>query len=284
MVYGPGAPPCCTGCIEYDRADGICRLLAEPSLEARMKLMTMPCNPQRLVTLRFRAYGEDVAREAVVAWLDPNWDPDDIAATYGKAPRDARLWLTSWPYLYLARNSVRRLQREGDRFKSNDADAPDSPRDPTHPLRVARTLERVHKIDPVGYAMLLDVTRDRFDAQRWSQTLGAADATVTDRKYIAIYRYAVYFHEVIESIQPHEAAVALVARRFSPGEPTEHQALESTRIAIGNAHLALGQWRQLYREGATRSLAVLSEPEALGAEVMQELGTAFRRVLRIEKP
>ena len=47
------------------------------------------------------------------------------------------------------------------------------------------------------------------------------------------------------------AAVALSARRFAPGEPTEHAALESTRSTLGAPDLALPAWRQLYREGAT---------------------------------
>ncbi len=105
---------------------------------------------------------------------------------------------------------------------------------------------------------------------------------MTDRKYLAIYRYAVYFHEVIELVAPHAAAVALSARRFAPGEPTEHAALETTRQALQTPDLALPAWRQLYREGAARSLALLGAPDALGEEAMAGLGTAFGRVLRID--
>jgi hypothetical protein len=147
---------------------------------------------------------------------------------------------------------------------------------------MTRALEKVRRVDAVGYAMLLDFLRDRFDAQAWAEALGAAPASVTDRKYLAIYRYAVYFHDVLDVVAPHEASVALSARRFAPGEPTEHAALEAVRAALSAPDLALAAFRQLYREGATRSLALLAAPDALGQETMADLGTAFRRVLRID--
>jgi hypothetical protein len=59
-----GPPPCCTGCAACDRADKVCALLADPTSENRRSLLTMPCDVQRLLALRFRAYAPDVAREA----------------------------------------------------------------------------------------------------------------------------------------------------------------------------------------------------------------------------
>ena len=284
MVLAVGLPPCCAGCGEYDREDGVCRLLVEPTIENRRLLLTMPCDVQRLLEHRFRAHGQDVAREAIVTWLDPAWDPDDITLSYGKAPRDARIWLGSWAYLYLARSAVRRAQRDGERIRPAGSEEAVEPRqgDPAQALRMFRALEKVRRVDAVGYAMLLDFLRDRFDAQAWAAALGSAPASVTDRKYLAIYRYAVYFHEVLELIAPHEASVALAARRFAAGDPGEHAALEATRATLGDADLALASWRLLYREGASRSLALLAAPDALGDEPMTDLGTAFRRVLRVD--
>jgi hypothetical protein len=285
MVHAAvGLPPCCAACAEYDRADGVCQLIAEPTPDNRRRLLTMPCNVERLLEHRFRAYGADVAREALVAWLDPAWDPDDLSLTYGKAPRDARLWLGAWPYLYLGRNAVRRAHRDGERHRpAPDSDPPGPPgADPALAVRMTRALEKVHRIDPTGYAMLLDFVHERFDGAAWGAALGAAPASVTDRKYLAIYRYAVYFHEVVEGIAPPGAAIALVTRRLSPGDPTEHAALEATREALGSPGLSIAAWRQLYREGASRSLALLASPEALGADAMTELWTAFRRVLRVD--
>jgi hypothetical protein len=285
MVHAPrGVPPCCAGCSEYERDDGVCRLIADPTLPNRRRLLTMPCDVQRLLELRFRAYGPDVAREALVAWLSPTWDPDDISLSYGKAHRDARLWLGGWPYLYLGRNAVRRVHRDGERMEPGDREDAVEPRptDPVLGLRMERALEMVRRVDAVGYAMLLDFLRDRFDAQAWAGALGWAAASVTDRKYLTVYRYAVYFHDVLESVRPHGAAVALAARRFAPGDPTEHAALEASRATLAAPELALAEWRHLYREGALASLSLLAAPEALGQDTMAELGTAFRRVLRVD--
>src|ERR1700678_2450967 len=92
-----GLPPCCAGCAEHDREDGICRLLADPTAEHRRLLSTMACDAERLLELRFRGHGPEVTRDALAVWLDPALDPDELSLSYGRAPRDARLWLTSWP-------------------------------------------------------------------------------------------------------------------------------------------------------------------------------------------
>jgi hypothetical protein len=275
-----GLPPCCAGCAEYDRDDGVCRLIADPTLEHRQRLLTMPCDPQRLLALRFRNHPPDVARDATVAWLDPAWDPDDITGAYGRSPRDARLWLGSWAYLYLGRDAVRQAQRDRPGLRSGAAEHRQG--DPALGLRMTRALEKVHRVDPVGYAMLLDFLRDRFDVQIWAGALDISAASVTDRKYLAIYRYAVYFHDVLEVISPHEAAVVLSARRFSPGDPTEHAALTATKATLNAPDLGLSTFRQLYREGTNRSLALLAAPDALGEEAMGDLVTPFRRVLRVD--
>jgi hypothetical protein len=270
-------------CPEYDRDDGVCRLLADPTVDNRRRLLTMRCDVQRLLEHRFRTHRADVAREALVAWLDPAWDPDDITLSYGKAPRDARLWLGAWPYLYLGRSAIRRELRDGERQRPASEEAPDArPADPALGLRMTRALEKVRRVDATGYAMLLDFLRDRFDAQAWGESLGAAPAAITDRKYLAIYRYAVYFHEVLDAIAPAEARAALASRRFSPGDPSEGTALVATRAALGAPGLVMSEWRKLYREGASRSLDLLAAPEALGAETMRALDTAFRRVLRVD--
>jgi len=278
-----GLPPCCAGCTAYDREDRVCRLLAEPTLENRRTLLTMPCNVERLLALRFRAYGPDVARDALVAWLDPAWDPDDLSLSYGRAPRDARLWVGSWPYLYLGRNAIRRVHRDGDRTApaEREAAAPGGA-DPVLALRMTRAMEQVRGVDAIGYAMLLDFLHDRFDAAAWSARLGWGGASVTDRKYLSVYRYAVYFHDVLELVTPREAGAALVARRFSPGDPTEHGALDATRTTLSAPALSMAGWRQLYREGASASLSLLAAPDALGPDTMAELSTAFRRVLRLD--
>ncbi len=280
-----GVPACCEGCDEHGGPGAGCRLLAEPTLEHRHRLLTMPCDVQRLVRLRFRGYGEDVAAEALVAWLSPAWAAEDVVRSFGHAPRDARLWLGAWPYLYLGRDAVRRLHRERERAAAAAGSPPEPPAsraDPHLATRVLRALDKVRRVDAVGYAMLLEFVRDRFSPSTWQKLLACSEATVTDRKYLGIYRYAVYFHEVLESVEPHEAAVALSTRRFAPGEPGDRAALEATRAALADPGLGLAAWRSLYREGALHSLALLAAPEALGSEVMSQVSTAFRRVLRVD--
>ena len=105
---------------------------------------------------------------------------------------------------------------------------------------------------------------------------------MTDRKYLSVYRYAVWFHDALGAIASPHARAALVARRFSAGDPSEHAALEATRAAIAVRGLAMTEWRRLYREGASASLDALAMPDALGRDTMDELGTAFRRVLRLD--
>lgn len=284
MVPAAGVPPCCNGCEAYDRDDRVCLLLTEPTIANRRRLLQMPCDVQRLVQARFRSYGGDVAQEALVAWLDPGWDAEDITLSYGRAPRDARLWLTSWPYLYLGRDAIRKIHRAEGRSRSLPPSELAEPQasDPALALRMARSLDRLRRIDPVGVAMLLDFLHDRFDAGAWAASLACSPASVTDRKYLAIYRYAVFFHEITESISPPEAAAALQARRFAPGDPGEHEALEATRAVLQDPELSLGRFRRLYREGAASSLALLAAPESLGPETMAGLSAAFRRVLRVD--
>ncbi len=182
---------------------------------------------------------------------------------------------------------MRRAQRDGERLAPSPRRAPASrpsraPPIPALALRMTRALEKVRRIDATGYAMLLDFLRDRFDAAAWAGALGWAPASVTDRKYLAIYRYAVYFHEILEALAPREVAVALASRRFAVGDPSEHAALAATRASLHAPDLPLASWRQLYREGAARSLALLAAPDALGAEAMADLDTALRRVLRLD--
>ncbi|HSO00117.1 MAG TPA: hypothetical protein VLS89_17615, partial [Candidatus Nanopelagicales bacterium] len=148
-----GAPPCCLRCPEMDRAAGACRLLAAPTLENRRRLLTMPCDVQGLLSRRFRGHGEDVAREAQGLWLSAGWAPESVLQSFGRAPRDARLWLTSWPYFYLGRRAVRRAQQE--QAKPRAAPTPPTAPDPALARRVARALDRVHRVDPVSHAMLI---------------------------------------------------------------------------------------------------------------------------------
>lgn len=278
-------PPCCRACELYEAEAQRCLLLAHPTAENRRHLLTMPCRVEALLERRFRSHGPDVARDALVSWLDPEWDPETLRASYGNAPLDARLWLTSWPYLYLGRNAVRRRYRNArEQPWSEPPDAPDSGQDdPTLAGRVLRALEGVRRIDPVGYTMLVELMRGEFEPAAWRVSLACSDATITDRKYLAIYRYSSLFFEVLPQLEP-LARAALEARRFAPGEPGDGEALAAVRTTLGRPGLGLGELRELYRAGAAASLASLAHEDALGEETMRRFDGAFRRVLRIAEP
>lgn len=279
----PELPACCRGCELFEAEAGQCLLLAHPTEENRRHLLTMPCNVQELLARRFRGHDPDVAREALVSWLDPEWSPEDLRATYGHAPLDARLWLTSWPYLYLGRNAVRRQWRNTREQPWSEPPAPlsEGEEDPTLPGRVVRALEAVRAVDPVGYAMMVELMRGELDVATWRSTLGVSDATVTDRKYLAVYRYSVVFFDILPQLES-RSQVALTARRFTPGDPTDADALETVRHSLRRPGFSLTEFRELYRAAAASSLERLADIDALGEETMKRYDGAFRRVLRIE--
>jgi hypothetical protein len=282
-------PSCCRACELYEgdapEHARRCLLLDHPTAENRRHLLTMPCRVEELLERRFRSHGPDVARDALVSWLDPEWDPEVLRASYGSAPLDARLWLTSWPYLYLGRNAVRRRYRDArEQPWSEPPEGPDSGQDdPTLPGRVLRALDGVRGVDPVGYTMVIELMRGEFEVAAWRASLGCSDATVTDRKYLAIYRYSVIFFDVLDQLDLPPRA-ALEARRFSPGDPGDGEALKTLRTSLRRPALGLAEFRDLYRAGASASLAVLARSDALGEESMDRFDGAFRRVLRIAEP
>jgi hypothetical protein len=283
-MWRTGLPACCEVCPVW-RGNAGCALLAEPHPENRRRLLTMPCEVPRLLARRFRGRDEDVAGDAVVRWLDPTWPAEEILRSFGRAPRDARLWLTSWPYLYLGRTSLRRAQREYAARVGIDDSPPLAASGPDRhdlPARVLRALDDVRRVDVVSYAMLVDLLRDAFDARGWARLLSSSPASVTDRKYLAMWRYLVFFHDVLRGVLPRERAVALRARRLSAGEPDDARALEAVRDELGQPALTTAAWRDLYRAGALRSIEILGGADAAGGEVMAQLGTAFRRVLKVD--
>ncbi|MEJ7735710.1 MAG: hypothetical protein WKG00_41790 [Polyangiaceae bacterium] len=283
-MWRTGLPACCEACPAWRGVAG-CALLAEPHPENRRRLLTMPCDVPRLLARRFRGRDEDVAGDAVVRWLDPSWDAAEIVRSYGRAPRDARLWLTSWPYLYLGRTSVRRAQREYAARVGIDESPPlaASGQDKVDlPARVLRALDDVRRVDVVSYAMLVDLLRDAFDARAWGRLLSASAGSVTDRKYLAMWRYLVFFHDALRGVEPRESAVALRARRLSASDPDDGRALDAARDELGQPGLTMAAWRQLYRAGALRSIEVLGGTDAAGGEALAQLGTAFRRVLKVD--
>jgi hypothetical protein len=270
-------PGCCDRCEVYDRAAGRCRLLAEPTHENRNALVSMPCDIEALVARRLRAQGEEIAREALQAWLAPELTAEEVTASYGQVPLDARLWLTSWPYLFLARNAIR---RHNPPSPSREPQAMPEEGDPALGARMIRALDQLLGVDPVGYALMLDLLRGELDEGKWCAALGCNDRTFSERCQLTLYRYTVIFYDVLDEL-PEAPRSALAARRFARANHTDAEALAATCTATGRT-MSLDDWRKLYREGVLASLVALAEPQALGPEAMDELDGAFRSVLRVE--
>jgi hypothetical protein len=274
-------PPCCRGCELYETEARHCLLLAHPTEENRRQLLTMPCNVQELLARRFRSHGPDIAREALVSWLEPDWDEEALRASYGRAPIDARLWLTSWPYLYLGRNAVRRQWRRNREQPYSEPPTDPQTADPTLRGRVLFALERLRIVDQVGYGMMIELMRGDFKPALWKHELSCSDATVTDRKYLAVWRYCVVFFEVLDELDP-PSRFAVEARRFAAGDPDDATALSNVRATMRSPSLSLADFRALYRSGAAATLELLARSDALGEQSMDRFDGAFRRVLRIE--
>jgi hypothetical protein len=270
-------PGCCERCEVYDRVAGRCRLLADPTVENRRALVSMPCDIEALIARRLRAQGEEIGQEALQAWLAADLTADEVTASFGQVPLDARLWLTSWPYLFLARGAVRRRNPPSP---SREAGPPPEGGDPELGGCMIRTLDQLLGVDPIGYALMLDLLRGELDDAKWCEALGCNDKALGERSHLALYRYAVIFHDVLGGL-PDAPRAALAARRFARANHTDAEALEATRTATGMT-LSPEDWRRLYREGVMGSLVALARPEALGPEAMDELDGTFRRVLRVE--
>ncbi len=277
-------PPCCASCPELDAPGRACRLLAEPTIDNRHRLLTMPCDVPRLVRQRFRGHGEDISQKAMVAWLDPARRADDIARSYEAAPRDARLWLSAWPYRALVHAAIAEKLADTEPQTPRDGPGPTNraEADPALASRTESALARLARIDAPGFAMMIDSLRGAFYATTWRGSLGATDAAIHERRALSTYRYLVLFFDVLEAIEPRLARSALEARRFVPGDPSDATALAATRDALGDKQLVIGDWRASYRAAVESSLAILATEERLGALGAGAVAGIFRRVLRVE--
>lgn len=268
-------PPCCASCTELDAALKRCRLLSRPTLDARHRLLTMPCSVTRLVRQRFRGHQPEASQRALLAWVNPAWSPDAIVQSYGDAPQDARLWLTSWPSRELGRVDV--TETHGDEPRSFASDAPGAPavapglRDAT-----LGALAHLSGIDPVGTVMVIEVLRGTHDPARWRAAIGANDQRNEDHLVLALFRYLCLTFGVLERLAPEEA-IAVRVRRFSLGELSDAGALATTRGAFARADLPMSEFRRLYAAGVDAALRGL-ERALDGGGAMTE---AFRRVLRV---
>ena len=265
MVHAAvGLPPCCAACREYDGDDGVCRLLAEPDARepasAADHAVRRPAPPRPSLPRAGRG------RRRATRWSPGSTRPGIRTTSRSRTARRRATRASGWARGRTSTSAAPRCDGSGATGARARRGRQRPTRSPTSRSRrprcaVASALEQVRRIDAIGYAMLArlpprPLRRARLGRPRWA----SAPASVTDRKYLAIYRYAVYFHEVLEALAPHEVAQSRSSRGASrPASPTEHAALEATRVALGEPRSRSSRWRQLYREGAARSLALLAE-------------------------
>lgn len=239
-------------------------------------MLTMPCDVGRLMRVRLRAHGDDVAEEALARWSAFDTPMERLRgaqATEG-APLDARIWLSAWP-LTLVKSLLDRRAPP----------APDVVGDPLSPVDspVFEALSGLSRIDPAGFALLLDVVREDLDLLAWRASLSESESLLEERLALALYRYFVLRAGVLPRIEDPRERAALAARRFREGEGSELASLRAARSALGDDSLTLPALRALEAAGAARSIDLLAADPSLSVVLGPLAKRAFLRALRLEK-
>ncbi len=240
-------------------------------------MLTMPCDVGRLMRLRFRSHGDDVANEAVARWSAVDTPMESLAAAPGAeggSPLDARIWLSAWP-LALVKPLLDRRAPPASLLAGEPLTAPDGP--------AFEALSRLSRIDPAGFALLLDVVREDLDLLAWRAALSESESLLEERLALALYRYFVLRAGVLDRIEDPRARAALVARRCREGEGSELASLRAARSALGDDSLTLPALRALEAAGAERSISLLAADPSLFVVLGPLAARAFRRALRLEK-
>ncbi|NUP06892.1 MAG: hypothetical protein HOW73_12640 [Polyangiaceae bacterium] len=267
-------PPCCASCPELSTQARACRLLAEPGVQQRARMKTMPCDVRRLMRLRLRAHGDDVVAEALARWEAVDTPIAELSAPNERAPLDARVWLSPWPLSLVAKHMESRFGDSvapvvGDALPANDA-----------PGLVA--LARLQRVDPTGFTLLVERIRSTFDAVSWRTALGESDAQIEERVILALYRFLVLRGDVLSKIADVRARVCLAARRFRSGDGSDLTSLRAARGELDDPALMMAAFRALELEGARLSLAHLRAETSFSVLLSPAVEASFRRALRLQ--
>lgn len=238
-----------------------------------MRLLTMPCDVRRLVRLRMRPHGDDFVAEALARWESIDTPFDDLAPGPERAPIDARLWLTSWPLEIVGAHLERRFGPPspplGDALPPSDA-----------PVIVA--LARLQRIDPAGFALVVERLRGVYDPLVWRSALGDSEPILDERSALALYRFAVLRADVLTKIEDIRTRVCLAAKLFRGGDASEMAALQAARRELEDASLTVATVRTAAQRGAVQSLELLRSDGAFGVLIGSGVLAWFRRALRLE--
>lgn len=236
-------------------------------------MATMPCDVRRLLRLRARAHGDDVALEAAARWESVDTSAEELQRGRERVPNDARIWLSPWPLQLVSRQLARRhgepAPQVGDALPALQS------------LGLV-ALAKLERIDPAGFALIIDVLRGRHDPLLWRAALGESDREIDDRVALAVYRALMLRGELLLRIEDRGARVALAARRFRAGDTSELGSLRAARRELEDESLTLARFRALERAGAQASLDLLAGHPQFGVALSEAALGCFRRALRAD--
>lgn len=229
----------------------------------------MPCDAIRLLRLRFRGYGDDVARAAASMW---EGEAPALAAE-PPAPLDARAWLSAWPALALAAPALE-AQFEPVAKVGEDLPAPMSP--------LYEALQQLQGIDPLSLVLCVDAARGTLDPTTFRSGLGLADEAFANQLALASFRALVLLTGALDRIEPRLARVCAAARWFGPSRRSEVTSLARAREIAEDGALTMTAFRQAAGEGVTALLAELQRDPRVGVVISADAIRAFRRALSLD--
>ncbi|NUO52283.1 MAG: hypothetical protein HOV80_25800 [Polyangiaceae bacterium] len=263
-------PPCCASCPELDQKARACRLLVDLGTEARQRLATMPCDANRLLRHRFRGHGDDVTRAAQALWQNPETDVAALRAEM-EPPTDARVWLSRWPALALASQTLEQRFVPAPQLGA-----------PLPPLSspILKALADLHAIDPLSQLLCLDGMRGTVETSAWRSGLGVSDALLADHVALALFRVLVLLSGALARVEPEAARICLRERWLGrPG--AEVASLARAKEALGPS-LSMTEFRANAQQGAERAIEAISSDPRLSVLMGTDAVPSFRRALKLD--
>lgn len=231
----------------------------------------MPCDANRLLRHRFRGHGDDVTRAAQALWQDPETDVAMLRAEMAP-PMDARVWLSTWPALALASQTLEQ------RFvPAPQVGAPLPPASSP----ILRALAALHAIDPLSQLLCLDGMRGTVETSAWRSGLGVSDALLADQVALALFRVLLLLSNALARVEPEAARICLRERWLGGTGGAEVAALARAKEALGPG-LSMMEFRAHAQQGAAHAIEAIVADPTLSILLGTDAVPAFRRALKLE--